>query len=277
MRKIPTPEHFKKLFYYKSRGSRKNHPQAHVSEVIYCLRKAKLSRFDEHKKFRLKSSLAIRRGLALETDLLRTVESQIKFIDRYLIASLDGLVRDDKTKEIKYGVELKTRAISGDNVVSEHYINQVILYEYISELNIILIVYSCFKSKEGTDELDFLISTDEDYDTRGKEWYEEMQQRGKILLDSVFNNPDEILEGDPQYDWECNYCNYWLSCPYIYRKAYDVMTESNKWGTPRWKRDMICKCTGYNDLRVLKKDIKEGKYDIDTLLEISEEYQQEQS
>jgi len=267
MKEVPTPDYFTRMFKYQQSSSRKEDKQAHVSEVIYCLRKSKLSRMEgEEKEFNLTSSLAIRRGLALEANLLRGLERFNIFVKGNIIASLDGIVLDDD-QQPKYGVELKTRAITGNNPLGEHYISQVMLYEYVVEIPILLIVYSCFKTSEGSDKLQFFLTDEDDYKKCGEEWFNQMQDRAEKFLDSVFNEPTKLLPPDPQFDWECSLCNYHFSCPFFYEATHSIMVNSKAWGKPNFAANMVKQATGYDNLVKLHSAVKNGLYDMDSLLE----------
>lgn len=270
MKRIAMPDFINEHLRTVYEKTRLTDPKAHVSEVLFCLGKSFLRRVFRRKDEETKQVWMA--GLGWEREMLSFVieerkqltygttdNPEVSGLMPDLIATLDGVVNSQEYGG-KVGVETKLTRWNMKEP-TDTYVNQCVMYNKMSGLKMILLVRS-FCPEYRTD---FYIFDDENM--RPYSYFVKMNERGVKLLKSIslfsseyfgYMNGDSlnmdlfkiVPELEPQYEWECGYCEYAVECP---KAMYivDAMERNEDALKEKWKKRLV------KVVRLKRLDLKE--------------------
>ena len=207
--------------HYINRETRRGHAKAHVSELVFCIRKAWYNRF-YGQTFTPSRYCTMGRGEAIEHwNLMYYPQDwkQVRVENDWIIGTMDGKIDNLRWQ---FGLEMKTTVWGKDYnhfPIQDYYMRQIMLYHYLSGLLMVLWVHNfVFKTKEDgeskslTDEMQFVVIGDKaDEKKYSREWYRSLTRIAKKYI-TYYVAEQKLPPKDPQETWECDYCDYKEMC-----------------------------------------------------------------
>ena len=184
--------------------------EVHVSELIFCLRKAWLQRHGHKITPDYDSILVFSVGLAMQAWLTGQLGDDVPVDLLGIVGTPDYIDPDGVINELKATYASAGRDITG----TPHYFDQLASYAIMKGQTkgrlVVFYVNGYYnfqrKVKIGTNERAVLKVFDVEWEQEElDEWWEEMQERKDVLLNAT---SIEEIPLDLHYSWECGYCPF---------------------------------------------------------------------